>query len=258
MGRVTRVIDASVDAVEEAKQTAYELIGDDNKQTNALDLFYTDNLEELENGIKRLNEFSDKCWLLSSILLYTLLYNNDLYQQSGLDWIHYSREARQRLGLDQKEITYQLSAARFWIQHHKALLRKGFSLTGTKQKLIRAELAYRLSGDINATIDHLVKDSKAAFIEWYSSFKSVKVLPSNVDTMRNDVHTEKGRYMIGDVEAVKISDDIAESDKLKLQEILSKVFDAIARGYEPAIIDVYDEKEAQALVRLRDKNRKNK
>ena len=74
----TKIINASVDEIEAAKETAVSLIADSNT-TTAIELFYSDNLDEIESGIKRLNDFSNKSWLLSSILLYTLIYNKDLY-----------------------------------------------------------------------------------------------------------------------------------------------------------------------------------
>ncbi len=40
---------------------------------------------------------------------------------------------------------------------------------------------------------------------------------------------------------------------------MEKIVDAIRQGYEPAIVPVYDEREARNLVNLRDKYRqKNK
>ena len=85
MPRVNKIIDATVDEVEAAKETAVVLM-QGNTSVDALDLFYNDNLEFIENGNRNLNDYSNKAWLLSSILLYTLIYNKGLYVQSGLSW----------------------------------------------------------------------------------------------------------------------------------------------------------------------------
>ena len=51
MPRTNKIINATVDEVENAKSTAIALMKD-NAPTNAIDLFFTDNLEEIENGIR--------------------------------------------------------------------------------------------------------------------------------------------------------------------------------------------------------------
>lgn len=257
MGRVTPIINATEDEVEKAKQTAIVLVGE-NSSRNAIDLFFTENLHEIEDGIKQLNEFSSKSWLLSAILLYTLVYNKSLYRQSGLEWAEYAKQSRARLGLDQRDITEQLSAARFFIKYHDRLLNAGLNPNGANAKLARAELAVELSGSVDDTIQHIVHDTWRDYKDWYQSFKPAKALPSNSDTRRDDVRVEKGRYYIGEAEAVKVSDDIPEADRIRINGYLDQIFDMISRGYEPAIVEVYDKKEASVLELLRDKHRRGK
>lgn len=256
MARTNKVIDASVNEVESAKQTAVALI-ENSTDINALDLFYTENLNEIETGIKKLNDFSNKSWLLSSILLYTLIYSKDLYLQSGMGWADYSKQARERLGLDPRDISDQLSAARFFIMNHGALERAGFNPIGNTRKLARAELATELCGDANQTIEHLVNDSWQEYKDWYSSFKSKKKLLEN-DKVRNDVKIENNKFYINGIEAIKISDSISENDKEKLNDYVKQIFETIQQGYEIAIVPVYDKKEAAILPRLRDKYRQGK
>ncbi len=254
MPRTNKIINASVDEVENAKSTAIALMKD-NAPTNAIDLFFTDNLEEIENGIKKLNDFSNKSWLISSILLYTLIYNKNLYLQSGLDWVSYSKQARERLGLEPRDITEQLSAARFFIRNHEALKRLGFNPVGANRKLARAELATDLCGNVNDVVEHIVKDSWTEFNVWYSSFKAKKKID---EYKRDDIQIEKDKVLIDGKEAVKIGDDIPEQDKERIEKYIFKIFDAIRKGYEPAIIEVYDSKEANLLSILRDKHRQGK
>lgn len=256
MARTNKIIDASVDEVENAKSTAISLL-QNNTPKDTMDLFFTDNLEEIENGIKQLNDFSNKSWLLSAILLYTLIYSKDLYLQSGLGWADYSKQARERLGLDPRDITEQLSAARFFIRNHARLERAGFNPIGNNRKLARAELATDLCGDTDKVIDHLVNDTWQEYKDWYTSFKTKKSLPVN-ENARNDLKFENDRFTINGVEAVKISDDIPESDKERLTEYMKEIFEAIQQGYEPAIVPVYNKKEAAVLPRLRDRYRQGK
>ena len=257
MARTNKVFDATVDEVEEAKQSVVLLMHDNFKQT-ALDLFYTDNLEEVENRIKQLNEFSNKSWLLSSIVMYSIIYSNSLYLESGLTWNEYTKQARERLGLDPRDISEQLSAARFFITNHAELERQGFDPAGNNRKLARAELATELCGDVHETIQHLVHDTWAEYNDWYSSFKSTKALPKPTEYKREDIDIQGNRVYIQGIEAVKVSDKIPEQDKERIEKYLGQIFEAIRKGYEPAVVDCYDEKEARNLVNLRDKYRQRR
>ena len=247
--RTNRIIDATVDEVEEAKLTAVELSGGRNSD-GVLDLFYSDSLDDVENGIRRLNEMSSVSWLLSALLLYTLVYNQDLYRQSGLDWAQYSAQARKRLGMEKRDVTEQLSAARFFIKNHKSLVKAGWKVNGSIRKLARAEFAVELSGSVEQTIRHIVSDTWSDFNAWYSSFK---VLPAPSGISRNDIDV-KG-FKIRGVEAVKISEELPAEDRRKVYGYIEKIFQILRNGDEPAIIDVYDKKEAARLERLRDKAR---
>lgn len=254
--RTNKSIDASIDEFEEAKATVVSLIGNNNAN-NALDLFYTDNLEEIESGLKNLNNMSLKSWILSSLILYTVIYNESLYQQSGLTWNEYLRESRERIGIDHRDVTEQLSAARFFIKYNKLLLNKGFDFVGANRKLARAELALELSGDISLVIEHIVNDSWREFQSWYQSFKVVS-LPSPTEYKRDDIVIYNNKVYINKIEAVTISTELPQDERDKITKYITQIFEAMQNGYEPAIIPVYDSKEAKNLLRLRDNYRQKK
>ena len=256
-GRTNKIIDASVDEVQVAKESAIALVKGSIVQETAEDLFYTENLEEVEHGLKSLNEFSNKAWLLSAIVLYTIIYNNELYAQSGLTWEEYSKQARERIGIEPRDISEQLSASRFFIQHHAELERKGFDPSGNNRKLARAELATELSGDVHAVIKHLVADSWTEFKEWYSSFK-VKEIEAPSDIKRPDIDIKGKKVYIQGIEAIKVSDKIPQQDKERIEKYIGQIFDAMRKGLEPAIVQCYDEREAKMLPKLRDKYRQGK
>lgn len=256
-GRTNKIIDASIDEVQIAKESAIALVQGSVVKQTAEDLFYCDNLEEVEKGLKSLNEFSSKAWLLSAIVLYTIIYNNELYTQSGLSWEEYSKHARERIGIEQRDISEQLSASRFYIQHHDELERQGFDCSGNHRKLVRAELATELSGDVHAVIKHIVKDSWTEFKDWYSSFK-VKAIEAPNDIKRPDIDIKGKKVYIQGIEAVKVSDKITQGDKERIEKYIVQIFDAMRKGLEPAIVQCYDEREAKMLPKLRDKYRQGK
>ena len=256
MPRVTKAIDASVNQLESAKETAAALMKD-TTSIKAIDLFYSEDLKYIENGIKNLNDFSSKSWLLSAILIYTLIYDKGLFAKTGLSWYEYSKQARERLGLDEREISEQLSSARFFIRHHKELERQGFHPLGNYNKLCHAELAEKLSGDVHAVIKHIVNDTWSDFKLWYSSFKEKKALPVN-ENYRDDIVVKNSRFYINKVEAVKVSDKIPKADKAQIEKYLAQIFEIMKNGDVPAIVSTYNEKEARILPRLRDKYRQGK
>ncbi|SEP79351.1 hypothetical protein SAMN04487977_101443 [Treponema bryantii] len=257
MPRTNKIIDASLDEVQTAKESAIALVQGSVVQQTAEDLFYTDNLEEVENGLKSLNEFSNKAWLLSSIILYTVIYNKELYTDSGLFWDEYAKQAQERIGIDPRDVSEQLSSARFFIQHHAELERQGFDPSGNNRKLARAELATELSGDVHAVIKHLVNDSWRDFKAWYSSFKT-KAIEAPNDIKRPDIEVKGKKVYIQGVEAIKVSEKIPQQDKERLEKYISQIFEAMRKGLEPAIVQCYDEKEARVLTKLRDKYRQGK
>ena len=257
MGRTNKVIDATSDEVETAKETAISLMQGTTVQSLAQDLFFTDNLVEVENGLKKMNEFSNKAWILSAIILYSLIYDKALYTQSGLHWNEYSKQARERIGLDPRDISEQLSAARFFIKNHSELERKGFDPAGNNRKLARAELATELCGNVHKTIEHLVSDSQQEFIDWYQSFKT-KVIEQTTEYKRKDIDIKGNKVYIQGIEAVKVSERIPPQDKERIEKYIGQIFEALRKGYEPAIVDCYDEREARNLVNLRDKYRQKK
>ncbi|MBO7638129.1 MAG: hypothetical protein J6S91_04045 [Treponema sp.] len=251
--RTNKIIEASVDEIEKAKETAVTL-SQDSEQKQVMDLFYSENLEEVENGIRHLNEFASKSWLLASILLYTMVYDNNLYAQSGRTWADYSKQARERLGLDKRDVSDYLSAARFFIKNHLELEQKGFVVAGSWSKLARAEMALELSGNVHKVIDHLVKDSWSDFREWYQGFKETKAIQS-VDSPV-DIQMEKSKVVSNGEEVLSLSKGSQESDRMA--GYIKKIVKCLQDGYEPAIIPVYDKREATALQHLLDKYRQGK
>lgn len=240
------------DLIEDAKESAFALIG--KEVPDAIDVFYLDNLEQIEKGIRALNEYGAKCWLISAIALYSMVYDSTLYRQSGLTWQDYIRQSRERLGMDAREISESLSAARFFIKYHDKLLKAGWEPT-RKITLARAELAVELSGDLDATIEHLARDSWRDFKSWYESFKNKKFA---IENLNSGIKYElSGDSFLIDGNEVLVMNGTSEY-KNEIKGYLEKIIEAKKSGYEPAIIPVYDSTEAGVLLRLRDNNRKKK
>jgi len=247
-------IDGTYNNLEKAKETAIALT-DGNYSLNIDSIMGSDNLGDIESGIRYLNEISDKCWLLSSIALYSMVYDESMYKQSGLFWADYLKESRARLGLAPRDVSEQLSAGRFFIKHYSALERAGWSPIGSARKMARAELAVEMSGSVEETIKHLVSDSWREFNAWYSSFKPVQALPKPTEYARDDIEITPDKILVQGIDAVTLNDELPLADRERFAGYMTKIFEAIKNGYEPAIIPVYDANEGKRLEILRDKER---
>lgn len=248
------IIDGTTDDFFKARETALALV--ENKPVDIDSIFDYKSLEMVENGIKSLNEYSDKCWLLSSILLYSMVYDKAMYQQSGLTWQDYIADAKNRIGMDSRDISESLSSARFFISYYDSLRRAGWTPNGSARKLARAELALEICGSIDDVVTHLVNDSWREFKDWYSSFKQIPAIP--VEDKRPDIVIKNHVITINNVQAVTISKDIPQEEQNKLEMYLEQIYNIIKQGDVPAIVGVYDEKESKTLIRLRDKNRQGR
>jgi hypothetical protein len=128
------------------------------------------------------------------------------------------------------------------------------------RKLGRAEYALSLSNNIDETINHLVNDTYIQFTEWYTSLKELPIVSTVINEKENKTlyKYSRGSLYINDKIAITISSSLSDTEKVKIESYLRKIAESLNAGYEPAIIPVYDNKEASALIRLRDKNRQSK
>lgn len=250
------IIINSVDELQKAREVALKLTNNDS--VSIQDLIFSEKLEDVETGIKKLNTISETLWLLSAITLYSLVYNEDMYKQSGLMWSDYVAQSKQRLGMSKIELSRQLSSARFFIKYYDKLEKKGWTPFESKIKLAQAELALELSGNINDVINHLIKDSYADFTAWYSQFKLLPAQTSKDYWVRSDIEIKNKKIKVNGIEPVTINSELSAEDKALLEKSIVQIFDALKNGYKPAIIPVYDDKEEKRVLILRDKARSEK
>lgn len=236
--------------LELAKKSAIALMQGQDITIN--DVFLNSTLDDVEKKIKMLNDFSGKFWLLSSLVLYSAIYNNMLYKELDISWQEYMKIAKKRINLSAREISEQLSAARFFINNHEELIKQGWTPTGCFRSLARAQLAENLSNSLKETIQHLATDTWEDFHKWYTSFKEQNVLVHNTN-IRDDIIIKNKKIYLGDVEAVTISNDLSNYDKTKIFNYLLQIFEALKEGLEPTIIPVSNEEESKSLLRFRNK-----
>lgn len=255
-GVTLEYIDNSVDSFNKAKEVAFSLMDSSISPKTLNDAFNSKDLASIETSIVKLNEFANKCWLISSILLYSIVYDKQLYQQSGLSWEQYKAESKKRLGMSKDDISRSLTSAKFFIRYHDALLRAGWTPQNSSFKFSFAQQALELSGSLDETIKHLVSDSFREFRAWYGQFRAIPAI--EIKDVRPDIEITNHNIKINGINAVTISDELPNTEKENIEYYLEQIFTALKRGEVPAIVPVYDEKEAKNLINLRDKYRQKK
>ena len=228
--RTNKTIEISSKELAAAKQTASMLVYDSSVKKIA-DVFNVKSLDEAEEKIKTLTDFSNKTWLLSSILLYTLIYSDRLYRQSGLDWNSYMARARERIGLEQRDISQMLSSARFFILYNRQLVEAGWTPSNKASTLKYAELALSLCGDLDLTISHLISDTWDEFKKWYSSYKT----PKNNLVEQENFSYSRGKFLYSGEEAVTISKSIPPYQRGTIRDCLKEVFSILKSGGIPVV-----------------------
>ena len=251
--------DFTEEQVFKAKNNAIALTSVKNNTLELSSFINLTSLEDVENGIRQLNDASNSAWLLSSLLLYQCVYDKKLFSQSGIDsWEDYVFNAKKRLGMSRQQVSRSLMAAKFFIEYNDKLMEKGYT-PKVFQSLAFAYNAVNQVGDVDTVIDHLINDSAHDFEDWFRSFKDVQKLDApNADSIRDDIEITADSVTIGGQSLFTMSSDVEEKDKEQFMSLISQVYAAVKDGYEPAIIPVLDENEAKVLVKLRDKDRQSR
>jgi len=250
------IVNETLSVLEQAKESAKDLLETEKPYLDTV--FEGKTLADVENGIKNLNNYAEKCYIASALALYSIIYDKQLYTESGLPWEEYTKQTKERLGIDRCELSRQLTSARFFVKHHKQMLKAGWKPEGSRRKLEKAEYVLSLSGSVQQTIKHLVKDTWREFFDWYSSLIEKPKALSLPEDPKVKVSMYQGKFYLNDIEAVKVSEELPVTERMKLNQYIEQIFESISAGYEPAIIPVYDKKEAAAILRLRDKRREEK
>ena len=73
------VIDGTTDSIADAKWTAPVLMQGNTGIKSFTQLFDNSKLEDVEAGVRELNSMSDKCWLLSALVIYAVIYDENMY-----------------------------------------------------------------------------------------------------------------------------------------------------------------------------------
>jgi hypothetical protein len=179
-------------------------------------------LNDVETGLRTLGVQSSVAWLVTSIVLWKVIYQDALFKTSGFDdWRAYRNECRIRLGMDSREMTEYLAAGRFLALYGKELAARDWNPERSARKVARAELALKLCGDSGLVIDHLVEDTWPEFNAWYKQVRTDNALPEPKRRKKTyEVIIRKGKVFVDGREPVQIADDVPEQEKKDLAKLV--------------------------------------
>ncbi len=186
-------------------------------------------LSELEKSIKKLNEQVSAVWFITSLAIYSVVYDGELYSESGLRWKDYRKQTRDRFGMDHQEFSEALSAGKFIAEYGKELFAAGWKPERSMRKLARANLALSVCGDPTLVIDHLVNDQWIEFKAWYGGLKQ-KLIPGpdkKPGSSKNRViEFKRGKVFVNGVEPVVIAEGIPAGDRKEIEKLIAEYYRA--------------------------------
>lgn len=190
---------------------------------DSLDVFEYGNLADLEGKLRKLNESRNTAWFIEALLVYSAIWDSELYAESGLKWREYKTQTGKRLGLEKGEFSDLLSAGRFLEKHGKQLFAAGFNPRKSNRKLARAWLALKLCGDSSEVIDHLVNDEWIMFKAWYSGLKELAA-PGEQRKRKRDIAIIEGRLYINGREPIRIAKTVTVKERLDIERMVADYF----------------------------------
>jgi len=182
-------------------------------------------LEDVEKGIRKLGEQTSAAWLVTSLVVYGVLYDGELYSASGLPWREYRNETRKRLGMEYREFSESFAAGRFLIDHGKKLISQNWNPERTARKIARSELALKLCGDVDLVIEHILSDSWEEFKAWYTGLKNqLKIAEPVRRKQKRIIEVKRGRLYVGGIEPVTVNEAIPEQERKDIERMIKEYY----------------------------------
>jgi hypothetical protein len=225
-----------------------------DKPDYSLDFIHEDKLEVLEDGVRRAEKVVSVCWYIQAVAVFRI-FNDLLFQQSGLTKKKYMTQSGKRLHMDRRRMSEAYQAGGFLLKNQAKLVEAGWRPEGQQRKVAYADRALRRHKDADKVIQHLIKDSK-------DQFEVFALGPRRDDdgdmTARKGVELRRNSLYIDDKEAIGVNPDLPEKDKNLLWGLVKEIGRALQVGYLPEVLLCYDVEEARHMQNLLRKERQKR
>ena len=220
----------------------------------SLDFIYENDLETLEEGVRRVEKVSSACWYLQAAAVFRI-FNDLLFAQSGLDKRRYVSQSEKRLGMDRRRVSDHYNAGSFLVKYQAKLAEVGWKPEGQQRKIAYAPRALRRHKDVDKVIKHLMHDSK----EQFETFTLGPQTNTEDDvTPRDDIQIKNYSIYVGNIEAIAVNKNLDDEDRALFWSIVKQVAKALQEGYYPEILACYDSSEARIMQNALKRERQKK
>lgn len=198
------------------------------KYRKTTELFEYTDLEDFEGKIRKLNEQTSAAWFLEALAIYSILWDGELYASSGLTWRAYKAETGKRLGLHKRDFSDFFLGGKFLAEHGKQLFASGFNPVRSSRKLMRANTALKLCGDVDMVIDHLINDQWEDFKAWYTGMKIAALEGPSKRRKKRDIAILDGKVYINGRAPIKFEKTLPDDERADIEKLIAKYYKAKA------------------------------
>lgn len=219
---------------------------DRRKPDYSLDFLSSEDLDELEEGIKETIQGVDTANLVVAIAI-AKIDKRALYIQAGYkSYLEYLDKAQDRLNMSRQTISDYKRIGETYIQYKNELQKAGFKEEGNLHKLrfLQRALERHRPGEV---FPRLTKDSLRKFIDYATVDSSDRSDSQPVPQYIPDIKITDHQIIVDGHNILRFTKDLDERAKKELAVYLKRIYEVRATGNTPYILDIYDQNEARAV-----------
>lgn len=206
----------------------------------SLDFLYSDNLEEIENGIKQAY-LGVEASILVIALAIVKIEREALYIQAGYTSLtDYLNNSELRLKMPKQTVTTYKRIGEAYLKYKNELQKYGFIETGNLNKLRYLEAALEKHEDKNAVFKMLNTATFREFLEFAKAEPQQEKYIPRTEINGSDI-------LIDGVKAISIPETLDENLRQEIQNLIIEFFRIKKSGNIPYLVETYDKGEQNAI-----------
>lgn len=224
-----------------------------NKEAISLDYLYSDVLTEIEDGIAETMAGINQANLCVA-LAFAKIDREALYIQAGCkSYLEYLDTAEDRLSMSRQTMSDYKRIGEIYLTFKSQLQNAGFREEGHLHKLRYLPRALEHHPE-KEVFERIVKDPLRKFVKYATVPLGSK---GDEGTATSDGPPDPAIEFDGQG-TLQFTEELNELSKAELLGYVRKIYDIIARGNTPYILDLYDESESKAVERFIKQRRMNR
>lgn len=238
----------------ESQRDKYALPPSQSLKQYNLDFLYSNDLEEIEEGIKETFQGVNFA-SLGICLAFAKIDREALYLQAGhKSYLQYLDQAEDRFNMSRQAMSDYKRIGETYLDHKADLQLSGFKEEGHLHKLRYLERALELHKP-EEVFRRIANDSLRGFIEYATGGSSERSDRKPGLQYIPEIRITAKRIVVDGKNILNFSRDLDERIKEELIDYLKQIYEVRATGNHPYILNVYDEQEARAVERFLSRRR---